>query len=840
MVNSALFPIRRPEDYMMATNSGKPTQRVERRRPSGPGGRPTGRAEAPQREQPSRPSGSQQSTSGGGGYSGGGYSSGSGLPGGGMKMPTGCLKSPLLLILLVALFAIFILPNLMNDGSGLLDGDSLPADDLAQPTQAIPQTNLATATKRPTRAPSTATGDTWTVMLYQDADDKILEQDIYFDLNEAERVGSSDNVQIVAQIDRYSGGYQGDGNWTSTKRFFITQDDDLERVNSEEIADLGEANMAGAQTLVDFVTWAIKEYPADKYALILSDHGMGWPGGFSDPSATSRGTSSLPITSAIGNSMYLYQIDQALDEIRAQTGIDKFEMIGLDACLMSQLEVLTALAPHGRYAVVSEETEPSLGWAYSSFLNELNNNPAMDGASLGEFIVDTYIVDDQRILDDQARANFVGRGSTINSLFGAASVPSADQVSRQLSKDITLTAVDLSAIGGVNDALNNLAFTLQSADQRYVAQARSYAQSFTSIFGSQVPPSYIDLGNFAELVARSAGKRDVADATAQLTSAIQTAVIAERHGSQKAGATGISIYFPNSSLYQSPVAGAQSYTGVANRFAQESVWDDFLAYHYTGDSFELATRSAVVPVEAVRAPAAGGITITDVQLSQTSVAPGGAIDMLAGISGENIGYIKLLVGYFDPAANSIYVADSDYLSSANTQELNGVYYPVWEADGFNLEFSWEPVVFAITDGVTTAEALLTPESYGASPEEAVYSVGGTYTYADSGDTRPARLYFSNGYLERVIGFTGSDTAGAPREIMPSVGDTFTISEKWLDLDSQGNVTATSYQDGKTLTFSEAGFTWQQLYAAAGDYIIGFIVEDLDGNQVASYQQIRVE
>ena len=61
---------------------------------------------------------------------------------------------------------------------------------------------------------SYASDDTWLVMLYQDADDKILEQDIYVDLNEAERVGSSDNVQIVAQVDRYQGGFQGDGNWT--------------------------------------------------------------------------------------------------------------------------------------------------------------------------------------------------------------------------------------------------------------------------------------------------------------------------------------------------------------------------------------------------------------------------------------------------------------------------------------------------------------------------------------------------------------------------------------------------------------------------------------------------
>ena len=120
-------------------------------------------------------------------------------------------------------------------------------------------------------------------MLYQDADDKILEQDIYVDLNEAERVGSSDRVQIVTQMDRYRAGYSGDGNWSNTRRFYITQDDDLNSVGSDEVEDLGEANMADGQTLVDFVTWAIQNYPADQYILILSDHGMGWPGRLERP-----------------------------------------------------------------------------------------------------------------------------------------------------------------------------------------------------------------------------------------------------------------------------------------------------------------------------------------------------------------------------------------------------------------------------------------------------------------------------------------------------------------------------------------------------------------------------
>ena len=61
-------------------------------------------------------------------------------------------------------------------------------------------------------------GQRWLVMLYQDADDKILEQDIYVDLNDR-TVGSSDRVQIVAQIDASARVY-GDGNWTDARRCY--------------------------------------------------------------------------------------------------------------------------------------------------------------------------------------------------------------------------------------------------------------------------------------------------------------------------------------------------------------------------------------------------------------------------------------------------------------------------------------------------------------------------------------------------------------------------------------------------------------------------------------------
>ena len=84
-------------------------------------------------------------------------------------------------------------------------------------------------------------------------------------------------------------------------------------------------------------------------------------------------------------------------------------------------------------------------------------------------------------------------------------------------------------------------------------------------------------------------------------------------------------------------------------------------------------------------------------------------------------------------------------------------------------------------------AHFTPQSYGASFEDAIYTVDGIYTYADGGESRYARLYFRDGVLRQVFGFTGEGGTGAPREIIPQAGDTFTVLENWMDLDQQGQV-----------------------------------------------------
>jgi len=728
----------------------------------------------------------------------------------------------------------------------VLGGPGL-GEEVAVPVATLPSAAQAATPIGPTRTPrpftppalSSEGGTTWLVMLYQDADDKVLEQDIYVDLNEAERVGSSGQMHIVAQMDRYRAGYRGDGDWSSTKRFYVTLDSDLKSVYSQEVADLGEVNMADGDTLVDFVTWAIDTFPADKHALILSDHGMGWPGGWTDPDPGGRGAHDVALAQ-MGDELFLMELDEALQEIRDQTGLEQFELIGLDACLMGHLEVFDALAPHARYAVASQETEPALGWAYTGFLSALAENPGMDGAELGRLIVDSYIQDDQRIVDDQARAEFLSRGSPLASLFG---VPSAQQLAQQMQGSVTLAAVDLQAIPALMNRVNELSYALQGARQQDVAKARSYAQSFTSVFGKEVPASYLDLGHLAQLLQAEAGNSDVAGAAEGVLAALEQVVLSEKHGSKKPGASGISIYFPNSQLYQSRYAGYDSYTTIAQRFAQESLWDDFLNYHYTGQPFELDEGLVAVPERGaqVMGPGTGEIEVSSLTLSADRVAPGETILLSADIRGANVGYVLLFAGFLDQGSNSIFVADTDYLESDQTREVDGVYYPEWGDEGeFTMEFEWEPVVFAINDGVDSVVALFSPEVYGASFEEAVYTVEGIYTYADEGESRYARLYFSNGLLTQVFGYTGENGTGAPREIIPNEGDTFTVLDKWLDLNDRRVVEQTVTLTGGTLTFRGETFSWEALDAAAGQYVVGFIVQDLDGNAYQSFGAVTVE
>ena len=785
------------------------------------------------------------------------------------------------------LLPVFLLMAALTDGRSTPTADASELPPVDAPLQA------------PEAIPAAQGEAEWTIMLYQDADDEVLEEDIMIDFNEAEIIGSSDQVNIVAQVDRYEGAFDGMGDWTSTKRFYVTQDSDLNEIGSEELEDLGEVNMADGQSLVDFIAWSVDNFPAKKYALIMSDHGAGWPGGWNDPDPGGLGPDEVVVAELFGvDGLWLMELDAALETARGQTGINKFELIGFDACLMAQLEVYSAMAPHGRYSVASQELEPAVGWAYASFLEELIARPQMNGADLSKSIVATYIDGDQRIVDDGARQQM------LDTAFGGAQA-SAAELAAELGNDVTLSAIDLSAIPAVNAALDDLTVALSNTNPDAVAEARAYAQTFESVFGEDAPSPYIDLIHFMQLVVELSGDEQVTAAANDVAAALDKAILAEKHGPNRPGATGITIHFPPPEIF-----GALDnfgYTTVADRFAQETQWDEFLANFYTGGG-QSFSRPQSQPAQPELPPELAGVTEDDIAilveditvlldegytmeevpqalvdefgydvdfiqalldigffdelasssrsasraagpkpiqlapltLSAEIATPTEPVTIATEISGDRLAYIFTFIGRFLPRQDVLLIEDMDYLIADDTRQVSGVSFPAWPDEGVSVEYVWEPTIFAINDGENSVKALLRPQTY--DPETPTYAVEGTYTFSKSGDQRYAKMFFRDGEMTEIFGFTGSITqaVGAPRQITPQTGDTFTVLERGDDLSLEDEAGRESYtQSGGTLTFSGQKFTVETTPAPSGNYVVGFIAEDLSGKTYEQYEGLFV-
>jgi pSer/pThr/pTyr-binding forkhead associated (FHA) protein len=383
----------------------------------------------------------------------------------------------------------------------------------------------------------------WLIMLYQNADDEILEYDITFDVNTAEYVGSTDEVAVVAQLDRYNGSYDGDGDWTGARRYYLTQDGNLEAITSTVSADLGEVDSGDVNTLVDFAMWAVQTYPAENYVLIMSDHGAGWFGGYMDSDNGNE------------DGIYLPALESALQYITAQSGIGKFDILGFDACLMAELEVWAAVAPYASIGVASEESESATGWAYAAFLSQLVSNPDMDAEGLSRAIVNTFVVEDMAF-----------------DLYGWNPA--------DVMADSTLSAIQLDQIPAINTSVDGLAAAMQAVDQSLIAEARTYTRSYLAFDGYE--PFYLDLVHFSQMTCNVTNDSGICSAAAIIEDTVNNAIIIEKHGSGMDGSNGVTFYFPDSDFFEITKDNSYGYAYRAHayRFTEASVWDEFLDFHY--------------------------------------------------------------------------------------------------------------------------------------------------------------------------------------------------------------------------------------------------------------------
>ncbi len=649
----------------------------------------------------------------------------------------------------------------------------------------------------------------WTIILYSAADDDVLEENMWFDINEMELVGSNSQMNIVVQIDRYARGFSGDGDWSDTRRYLVTQDDDLSRINSPIVESIGEADMGDPQTLVDFVTWAVQNYPAQKYALIMSDHGGGWTGGFSDMSAPN-------------SALTMPEIVSAIEEIRQATGVDKFEMIGFDACLMGQIEVFGSLYPYSNYMVASEEVIPAYGWSYAGWLGQLAQNPAMDGRGVSQAIVSTYVVNDTVFSEVRA---------------------TPDEISQEESTT-TLSAIESARVPDVIGAMNQFITAVASIDQGTVAEARTYTRGYFSLFGEDAPPSFIDLGNFSEVLTSMTDDADVQQTAIQLQTAVSSAVVSEKHGLNMSGSNGIAFYFPVSDIYYFTEFNSEFpplYAESSYKFLEQSVWDEFLAYHYTGEEFAPQVGQTTAPSRSatIVAPGASPMNIGPIRISDTDISGDEVVNVSTTVEG-NVAYIYTVLYFWDPVADSYWIGDISYYIAENTTAIGGVNMPDYGDSPVQVQYEWSPLLYAMTDGEHDAYVLLEPYEYLSADGKTVYEVFGQYTDALNGFPVDASLFFdADGNFLYAYAYPDTDANGAstPVEITPQIGDKFTDYIQYYTFDSNDEPIYDYDLSDDVFTWGEQGFSFYAGYLGDGEYAVGIIAYDFDDNFVANYEFI---
>lgn len=256
------------------------------------------------------------------------------------------------------------------------------------------------------------------------------------------------------------------------------------RVESGELVQLAalpQANMGSGNTLADFLKFCTSTYPAERYGLILWDHGSGSAGSFClDENYGMDGLTAERLESALSMALG--------DRLR-------LDFIGFDVCLAANYEAMSVSAGYADNMIASQEIESLGGWDYRVLAEHI-------GAA------DFYT----SVLDSFAeKCDATGNGF------------------------YTLSHIDLSDMFRFNEAFDAFAeglARLSEASLKSVTDAAAESMSFGLNAESEGYSDMIDLGDFARLTGAAFLEEEL---SRRITS---------RCGAYRDGASGLSLYYP--------------------------------------------------------------------------------------------------------------------------------------------------------------------------------------------------------------------------------------------------------------------------------------------------------
>ncbi len=278
----------------------------------------------------------------------------------------------------------------------------------------------------------------------------------------------------------------------------------------EQLCTLPAQSMGEPSALTALLDYGYTHAPAQRYALVMWDHGAGPNMGlcFDERYTTENGMDGLTLT----------ELSAALAASpAAQTNLS---WIGFDACLMASVETACVVAPYADYMIASQETEPATGWNYA-FLTQAAED--VSGAETGRRVIDAYF---ESLADSMA--------------------------------SVTLSCIDLRNLSAVSTAMDELfnGLHLDLNEQSYPDFADCRVNAKTLGYATSYEYDLIDLVDLLQLYQ----EEGVADCSA-LLSQLESTIVESR--SNMPFINGLSIYYPHYGAEQegelSPSVGYEAF-----------------------------------------------------------------------------------------------------------------------------------------------------------------------------------------------------------------------------------------------------------------------------------------
>lgn len=336
------------------------------------------------------------------------------------------------------------------------------------------------------------------------------------DLVEMQKVGSDDNLTILVQIDKP---------YIGARRLYIAPG------KIYNLGEMGIIDMCDWHTLYDFLEWGAVNYPAERYFLILWDHGTGW---------TLSPHRSFGSDWSSGNQLSISNGDlqRGVKGFYNATG-KKLHIIGFDACLMQQIEVAYEVKGYARIQIAPQTLWPIAGLPYDEILSLIQNDPGMNEFNLAEKVV---------------------------------------ELCREYYKDtLAVSSINLERLDGLKEKILRWSedLMIKQPDVGFT-DLRNRVQSI-SLVGTTPQPTddYIDLGDFLDLLndyIKTEETQDLVDAYKDLV--IKSIYIGDSYKE----ATGLATWFPDRYI---------EFKGMIDAYCQldytTSNWHRFLNWFYGED-----------------------------------------------------------------------------------------------------------------------------------------------------------------------------------------------------------------------------------------------------------------